>query len=79
MLKKFLSNCKKPKGKFGKMIVSAMNRACTSRSLGVRGVSAERRRERSTSLRRRGLVAFWSATQCRADGIDYSGKRCMQP
>ena len=26
MLKKFLSNCKKPTGKFGKMIVSAMNK-----------------------------------------------------
>ena len=26
MLKKFLSNCKKPKGKFGKMIVSATNK-----------------------------------------------------
>ena len=26
MIKKFLSNCKKPTGKFGKMIVSAMNK-----------------------------------------------------
>ena len=26
MLKKFLSNCKKPTGKLGKMIVSAMNK-----------------------------------------------------
>ena len=26
MIKKFLNNCKKPKGKFGKMIVSAMNK-----------------------------------------------------
>ena len=26
MLKKFLKNCKKPTGKFGKMIVSAMNK-----------------------------------------------------
>src|SRR5699024_1995998 len=26
MLKKFLSNCKKPEGKFGKWVVSAMNK-----------------------------------------------------
>lgn len=26
MLKKFLSNCKKPQGKFGKMVAKAMNK-----------------------------------------------------
>ena len=76
MIKKFLSNCKKPTGKFGKMIVSAMNKGHAPLALWAFEVCPLKDGESVLDVGCGGggnLVRILERfPQSRADGIDYS-------
>lgn len=76
MLKKFLSNCKKPTGKFGRMIVSAMNKGHAPLALWAFAVCPLKDGESVLDIGCGGggnLVRILErCPKSRADGIDYS-------
>lgn len=76
MIKKFLNNCKKPKGKFGKMIVSAMNKGHAPLALWAFEVCPLKDGESVLDVGCGGggnLVRILErCPKSRADGVDYS-------
>ena len=76
MLKKFLNNCKKPTGKFGKMIVSAMNRGHAPLALWAVEVCPLKNGESVLDVGCGGggnlARILERCPESRADGIDYS-------
>ena len=77
MLKRFLENCKRPEGRFGKMVVGAMNNGHAPVSKWALGVFPVTDGEQVLDVGCGGggnlARILQSCPQSRADGIDYSG------
>ena len=76
MIKKFLNNCKKPEGKFGKMIVSAMNKGHAPLALWAFEVCPLKDGESVLDV---GCGGGALPEKPRGRHRLFGGKRCLQP